>query len=90
MRVFSKSLKIDIAITSYILIIYFALAIIQYFYHSKTVKVIRKYYHLVVLIFDSIINVIDIQLFKFRSSKINLKLFLFLNIPGQSIKSMNY
>ncbi|MFT4644912.1 MAG: hypothetical protein ACI8ZX_001319, partial [Planctomycetota bacterium] len=83
MMVFSKSLKIDIASTSYILIIPFVLAIIQYF-HSKTVKVIAKYYHLVVLIFDSIIIVIAIQLFKFWSSKINLKSFVFVKKPNQS------
>lgn len=90
LKVFSKSLKIDVSSTSYILAIPFLLAIIQYFYHSKIIKKISKYYHLMVLGIVSTINVIDIQLFTFWSSKISLKSFLFLNTPDQIIKSMGY
>lgn len=90
LTVFTKSFQIDISSASYVLIIPLILAITQYFYHSKVIKTISKYYHLSVLMIVSIINVIDIQLFKFWSSKISLKSFLFLNTPDQIIKSMGY
>jgi len=83
LKVFVKSLKLDISSVSYILIIPFILSILQYFSTTSLLKKVSKYYHIALLGILSFINVADIILFDYWKTKISLKSLLFLNTPDQ-------
>lgn len=86
--VFTNSIKLDISSISYLLLLPLLFSIFQFFINSNIVKKIAKYYHLIMIIVVSIINVSDIILYEYWSSKISLKAFLFLNTPSQIVATI--
>ena len=85
-NVFFQAIRLDISAIAYILISPLILVLILYLTQRNIFKKAIKIYFYVVLLFVSIVNVIDIVLYKYWSSKISLKSFLFLSVPDQLFK----
>lgn len=84
-KVFIQGTKLDISSVSYLLMVPFVLVIIQFFCLSLGIKKALKYYTYFILGFISVLNVVDIILYSYWSSKISLKSLLFLSMPQQVI-----
>lgn len=83
LKVYSQAIKLDISSIAYILIVPFLLMITQYFWSNALPKKVNQYYHYVLLIFISVLNVVDIIIYNYWASKISLKALSFLSMPDQ-------
>lgn len=87
-QVFTNSFSLDLAILSYLLFVPTILLSVQLFTKkNRLLRSILIFYYVLISVVIYAINVIDIELFSYWSSKLSAKALSYLNTPGMAIAS---
>ena len=85
---FYFALKLDLSTTSYILILPFLLLVIQSFGKVNWANILNKIYTVFVLLVYIIISVAELGLYKEWKTKLTYKALVYLQHPGEIVKSV--
>lgn len=84
---FTKPIRIDIASATYLLAIPVLLFIVQSFFRRIFIDSFNKWYFSFIILFITILNLLDIELYTHWQTKMNFKAFQFLNKPYQIVNA---